>query len=50
MNEELKERFYRLLVECNAVEAFVALAKDMGEKAARTVALYFRLRVGKKSN
>lgn len=38
MNEELNERFYRLLVECNAVEAFVALAKDMGEKAARTVA------------
>lgn len=38
MNEELKERFYQMLVESDAVEAFVALAKDMGEKAARTVA------------
>lgn len=38
MNQELKDRFFHLLVGCNAVEAFIALAKDMGENAARSVA------------
>jgi len=38
MNDELREKFYRVLVDSKAVEAFVSLAKDMGERAARTVA------------